>query len=165
MDGKLQRHVTNRWSQPLPAVMITAQHVYEIRPRKDHRGVNLISDELPFGRLWYGEPDATNNAIDYAKFYSRSHHAVIRVYDAAGNLIETHEHAGASSKSDCRRGPYRIAKLYSPANGSLLLRASRAALLSQRIARRLRLTITKRAVRGRAQFDWFRAPLQNEIKL
>jgi hypothetical protein len=31
-------------------------HVYEIRPRKDKRGVDLISDALPFGRLWYGEP-------------------------------------------------------------------------------------------------------------
>jgi len=28
------------------------------------------------------------------KFYSRSHDAVIRVYDAAGNVIETHEHKG-----------------------------------------------------------------------
>jgi hypothetical protein len=28
-------------------------HVYEIRPRKDHRGVDLISDALPFGRLGY----------------------------------------------------------------------------------------------------------------
>jgi len=27
-------------------------HLFEIRPRKDHRGVNLISDALPFGRLW-----------------------------------------------------------------------------------------------------------------
>jgi hypothetical protein len=48
----------------------------------------LISDALPYGRLWYGEP----NAIDYAEFYSRSHNAVIRVYDEAGNVIETHEH-------------------------------------------------------------------------
>jgi hypothetical protein len=32
--------------------------------------------------------------IDYAKFYSRSHDAVIRVYDDAGNVIETHQHAG-----------------------------------------------------------------------
>jgi hypothetical protein len=24
-------------------------HIYEVRPRKDHRGVNLISDALPFG--------------------------------------------------------------------------------------------------------------------
>ena len=25
---------------------------YEVRPRSDKRGVNLISDSLPFGRLW-----------------------------------------------------------------------------------------------------------------
>ena len=30
----------------------------------------------------------------YAKFYSRSRDAVIRVYDDAGNMIETHEHKG-----------------------------------------------------------------------
>jgi len=34
------------------------------------------------------------NAVDYAKFRSRSHDAVIRVYDAVGNVIETHEHIG-----------------------------------------------------------------------
>ena len=28
------------------------KHVYEVRPHKDHRGVDLISDVLPFGRLW-----------------------------------------------------------------------------------------------------------------
>jgi hypothetical protein len=33
------------------------------------------------------------NAIGYAKFRSRSHDAVIRAYDNAGNVIETHEHA------------------------------------------------------------------------
>jgi hypothetical protein len=44
--------------------------------------------------VWYGEPNATSSAIDYAKFRSRSHDAVIRVYDAAGNVIETQEHAG-----------------------------------------------------------------------
>ncbi len=74
-------------------MMTSSQHVYEVRPRKDKRGVDLISDVLPFGRLWYGEPNAVSNAIDYAKFYSRSHDAVIRVYDA-GNVIETHEHKG-----------------------------------------------------------------------
>jgi hypothetical protein len=41
-----------------------------------------------------GEPNAASNAVGYAKFYSRSHDAVIRVYDEAGNVIETHEHAG-----------------------------------------------------------------------
>src|SRR2546430_17525340 len=67
--------------------------VYEIRPRRDKLGVDLISDALPFGRLWYAEPNAISNAVGYAKFYSRSHAAVIRVYDEAGNVIETHEHA------------------------------------------------------------------------
>jgi hypothetical protein len=50
-------------------------HIYEVRPRKDKRGFDLISDALPFGRLWYGEPDAITNAIGYAKFFSRSHGA------------------------------------------------------------------------------------------
>jgi hypothetical protein len=56
--------------------------------------VELISAVLPFGRLWYAEPNAASNAIDYAKSYSRSHDAVIRVYDESGNVIETPEHAG-----------------------------------------------------------------------
>jgi hypothetical protein len=69
-------------------------HVYEVRPRKDHRGVDLISSALPFGRLWHGESNAISYAIDYAKFYGRSHDAAIRVYDEAGAVIETHEHMG-----------------------------------------------------------------------
>jgi hypothetical protein len=32
------------------------------------------------------EPNAISNAIGYAKFFSRSHAAVIRVYDEAGNF-------------------------------------------------------------------------------
>ena len=74
--------------------MAQEKHIYEVRPRKDHRGVDLISDALPFGRLWYDEPDAVSNAVGYAKHRSRSHNAVIRVYDEAGDVIETHEHAG-----------------------------------------------------------------------
>ena len=69
-------------------------HVYEVRPRSVKRGVDLISDALPFGRLWYAEPNAVSNAIGYAKHRSRSRDAVIRVYDEAGNVIETHEHKG-----------------------------------------------------------------------
>jgi len=69
-------------------------HIYKIRSRKDHRAVDLISDVLPFGRLWYGESNAVENAIGYAIHSSRSHDAVIRVYDEAGNVIETHEHKG-----------------------------------------------------------------------
>jgi hypothetical protein len=40
-------------------------YIYEIRPRKDHRGFDLISDALPFGRLWYTKRD---HAVGYAKF-------------------------------------------------------------------------------------------------
>jgi hypothetical protein len=43
-------------------------HVDEVRQRKDHRGVDLISDVLQFGRLRYVEPNAIDNAIGYAKF-------------------------------------------------------------------------------------------------
>ena len=66
-------------------------HVYEVRPRKDHRGVDLISDVLPFGRLRY---DKSDNAVGYAKHLSRSHDAVIWLYDEAGHVIETHKHKG-----------------------------------------------------------------------
>jgi hypothetical protein len=43
--------------------------------------------ETPRGR-------AVRQVVLAAKFYSRSHDAVIRVYDAAGNVIETHKQAG-----------------------------------------------------------------------
>ena len=52
--------------------------IYEVRPRRDERGVDLISDVLPFGRLWYGEPNAVSEAIGYAKFFNRSHKGVKR---------------------------------------------------------------------------------------
>ena len=74
--------------------MTSSQHVYEVRPRKDKRGVDLISDVLRFGRQCYCDPNAVSYAICYAKFRSRSHDAVIRVYDDVGSVIETHEHAG-----------------------------------------------------------------------
>jgi hypothetical protein len=41
--------------------------------------------------VWYEDASA---AVDYATHSSRSHDAVIRVYDEAGNVIETHEHKG-----------------------------------------------------------------------
>jgi hypothetical protein len=73
-------------------------HVYEVRLRKDKSGVDLISAALPFGRLWYTE---IPHVIGYAKFFSRSHDAVIRVRDTAGNVIETHEHAGEFKSREC----------------------------------------------------------------
>jgi hypothetical protein len=60
-------------------------------PAQRQTRLDLISDALPFGRLWY---DKADNAIGYAMHSSRSHDAVIRVYNDAGNVIETHEHCG-----------------------------------------------------------------------
>jgi len=68
--------------------------IYEVHLRADRRGADLISDALSFGRLWYDGPNAVTNATGYAMHYSRSANAVIRVYDEAGNVIETHEQAG-----------------------------------------------------------------------
>jgi hypothetical protein len=84
-----------KWQRMRPPKTPTISiHFYEIRPRADHHGVDLMSDALRFGSLWYAGPDAVSNAVDYAKFYSRSHSSVIRVYDAAGKVIQTHEHRG-----------------------------------------------------------------------
>ena len=56
-------------------------------------------------RRRYAEPSAISNAIDYAKSYSRSHAAVIRVYDHASNVIEPA--AGATMKKAIRYGVAR----------------------------------------------------------
>ena len=77
-----------------PAPPRISTHVYEIRPRGDKHGIDLISDVLPYSPLWYAGPNAISNAISFAKFNGGSHDAVIRVYDEAGSVIETHEHAG-----------------------------------------------------------------------
>ncbi len=71
-------------------------HVYEVRPRRDKRGFDLIFDALLFGGLWYTKP---GDAIGCTKFHSRSHRAVIRVFDDAGNVIATREHAGELEQS------------------------------------------------------------------
>jgi len=62
-------------------------YVYEVRPRKDKCGFDLISDALPFGGLSYDKPD---DAIDYAKRRSRSQYAVIRVHDERGNVLKAY---------------------------------------------------------------------------
>jgi len=72
--------------------MSPSAHFYEVRPRADKGGFDLISEALPFGKLWYCKSD---DAIGYAKFYSRSHSAVVRLFDDSGVLIETHQSDGA----------------------------------------------------------------------
>jgi hypothetical protein len=84
-----------KWQRIRPPARPTiSTHVYEIRARADKCGIDLISDALPYSPLWYAGPNAISNAISFAKFNSCSRDAAIRVYDEAGNLIETHEQAG-----------------------------------------------------------------------
>ena len=73
------------------ATNFAMMHVYEVRPRRDKRGFDLISDALPLGGLWYL---SVSDAIEYAEHDSRAHDAVINVYDAAGKVIEVHKHKG-----------------------------------------------------------------------
>jgi len=63
-------------------------------PAQDELDFDLISDGLPFRRLMYRGPNALSNAIGYATHFSRSHNAVIRVYDESGNVIAIHEYVG-----------------------------------------------------------------------
>jgi hypothetical protein len=60
-----------------------SQHIYEVRPRRDKLGFDLLWEALSFGKLWYDDADA---AVGYAKFYSRAQPAVIRIYDSSGAL-------------------------------------------------------------------------------
>ena len=96
------------WNSNRSVTMTSSQHVYEIRPRKDHRGFDLISDRLPLGLLWFEGPDAIVDAITYAKFYSRSHPAIIRVFDESGAVVGTQQSVGdfRECKSFCARCGY-----------------------------------------------------------
>ena len=71
----------------------SAQDVYEIRPRQDRNGFDLISDRLRRGPIWYAGPDAVRNAVSFAKYCSRSRSrwAIIRVFNESGNVTEAHE--------------------------------------------------------------------------
>jgi hypothetical protein len=100
--------VQQRWAKPNRLKHSTSSiHRYEIRPRADKRGFDLISDALPYSPLWYRGPKAIRDAIGYAKFFSRSQDAVIQVYDAAGNVIETHQHAGEFKSGELLLAPPR----------------------------------------------------------
>lgn len=69
--------------------MDSAKHVYEIRPSKHQRTFDLISNMLPLGRC--GGFVHAAAAVNQAKSYSGSHPFVIRVYDEAGSVLETHD--------------------------------------------------------------------------
>jgi len=67
--------------------------LYEVRPRKDRDGFDLISKLFRYGPIWYAGPDAVRNAIAYAKYRShfRSQRAIIRVLDHSCALVQMHE--------------------------------------------------------------------------
>jgi hypothetical protein len=73
-------------------VGVTGCDVYEVRPHKGGDGVDLISDRLQYGPIWYAGPDAVRNAIAYAKYrsLSGSHTAKICVLDDCGAVIQMH---------------------------------------------------------------------------
>jgi len=66
---------------------------YEVRPRKDRDGFDLISKLFRYGPIWYAGPDAIRNAIAYARYrsHSRSQRAIIRVLDDSGAVVQMHE--------------------------------------------------------------------------
>jgi len=73
---------------------LTASHdLYEVRPRQDREGMDLISELFRYGPIWYAGPDAVRNAIAYAKYrsHSRSQRAIIRVLDDSGAVVQMHE--------------------------------------------------------------------------
>jgi hypothetical protein len=70
----------------------TSVHIFEIRPRADEHGFDLSSDALPFSPMWYRGSNAIGDAVRCARSYSRSHPVVVRLYDDAGNVIETLEY-------------------------------------------------------------------------
>ena len=93
-SASLESFLKVKWQMMrLPKRSTIRTDVYEIRPRADKHGVDLVGDALPYSPMWYRGPKAITDAIDHAKFFSRSHDSVVRIYDQAGNVIETHEHA------------------------------------------------------------------------
>jgi hypothetical protein len=72
--------------------LIAGHDLYEVRPRTDRDGFDLVSELFRYGPIWYAGPDAVRNAIAYAKYRShfRSQRALIRVLDHAGAVVQLH---------------------------------------------------------------------------
>ena len=69
-------------------------HVYEVRRRKDHRGVDLISDALPLVASGMASQTQSATQLTTRSFVVAHMNAVIRVYDGAGDVIDTHDDKG-----------------------------------------------------------------------
>ena len=71
--------------------MSSSQHVYEIRPRKDGRALDLNSERQPLGVLWFEGADAIGDAVNYARAFSYPHPAIIRVLNESRTFAVTLE--------------------------------------------------------------------------
>ena len=94
--GLIETPSDKLWGDPnswMEMSSTTAQDVYEIRPRKEPDGFDLISDRLRYGPISYAGSDAVRYAVAYAKYcsHSRSHRAIIRVFNEEGHMTETHK--------------------------------------------------------------------------
>jgi hypothetical protein len=90
LANKLGEEANDRETSP------PAQDVYEVRPRKDQDGFNLISDQLGDGPIWYAGPDAVRFAVAYAKYrsWSRWRRAIIRVLNESDATVCMAKSAG-----------------------------------------------------------------------
>jgi hypothetical protein len=71
--------------RPLLALEETNVHLYEVRPRKDYRGVDLISDVLPFGRLWYEQAKPSQRCNQLRKVLQPARSSRRRLYARNSN--------------------------------------------------------------------------------
>jgi hypothetical protein len=88
------RYSSNSWATEALAMRCRQCTFTKSARARTAAALILFPTRCRSGRLWYDGPNAVTNAIGYAMHSSRSHDAVIRVYDEAGNVIETHEHKG-----------------------------------------------------------------------
>jgi hypothetical protein len=82
-----------KWTEQSNFWLSAGHDLYEVRPRKDREGIDLISELFRYGPIWYAGPDAVRHAIAYARYRShfRSQRAIIRVLDDSGAVVQMHD--------------------------------------------------------------------------
>jgi hypothetical protein len=71
-------------------------HIYDVRPRKDRRGFDLISEHLPFGAAVVCRGCGPHQLREVLLALAFGNHSL---FDESGAVIETHEHAGEIGRS------------------------------------------------------------------
>jgi hypothetical protein len=74
-----------------PAGLRFPMHIYDVRPRKDRRGFDLISEHLPFGAAVVCRGCGRHQLREVLLALAFGNHSL---FDESGAVIETHEHAG-----------------------------------------------------------------------